>query len=202
MPFVGIDLELLAMAGPELLEGVARQPSVVGERLDIEVDVAAHLVSMAVLHEPPDDVEHLGDVVGRPGKHVRVRDADRARVLEEGLRVLGRDVERREPLVGGGEIHAVAPSVGGLVRHVADVGDVDDLRDPVALELGDPAHEVREQKRPQVPDVGVAVDGWAAGIDADVPVLNGGDLLDASGQGVVQAHGASSITGRALRSGT
>ena len=189
----GVDLELLAVSGPKLVERVARELPVALEGLNVVVDGPVHLVRVAVLDQPLGELEHLRDVVGRLRVLVRALQAELRGVFEERACVLLDDLGRRQALIVDGELHAIASGVRRLVGHVTHVGDVEDLRDLVALELERPTEQVREQERPQVPDVRVSVDGRAARVHADVTVVQGDDFLQRSRQRVVEAHGDRSI---------
>jgi hypothetical protein len=72
---------------------------------------------------------------------------------------------------------------------VTDVGDVLDVEDGHTVVEDDPADEVREQERPEVPDVGEAVDRRAAGVHPEAVAIGGLDRIEAPGQGVAELEG-------------
>ena len=115
--------------------------------------------------------EHLGDVLGRAREDVRRQDVDQRLVgVERGLVGVG-DLGRRLVLEPGLDEHPVLAAVEPLVAQVPDVGDVLDVEDLEAVVQQDAPDEVGEQVGPQVADVGVAVDGRAAGVHPDPPWL-------------------------------
>ena len=85
--------------------------------------------------------------------------------------------------------HRVRAAVEALVAQVADVGDVLDVEDVDAVVEQGPPDEVGQQVAAQVPDVGVAVDGRAAGVHPDAAGLERLDRFDPAGQGVAEAEG-------------
>ena len=158
-----VGLDLAAMARPQRVERVPGQRAVVGERRDRVVDVAVVAdVGVARVHQLLGELEHLGDVLGRPREDVRRQDVQQRRVgVERGLVGVG-DLRRRLVLEAGRDEHPVLAAVEPLVAEVADVGDVLDVEHVDAVVEDDPPDEVGEEERPQVADVGVAVDGRAA----------------------------------------
>ena len=88
----------------------------------------------------------------------------------------------------GRDQHAVLAAVEALVAEVADVGDVLDLEDVDAVVQDGAADEVGEEEGPEVPDVGVAVDGRAAGVHPEPPAVARLDGFDGAGEGVAEAE--------------
>ena len=117
-------------------------------------------------------------------------DVEVGQVLVEGGLVEPRDLQRRLALGPGLRQHLVLALGVDLrvVGEVADVGDVLRKGDPQAVQLGDPADQVRQQPRPQVADVAVAVDRRPAGVDAQLTRVGRDDLLDLPGTGVREAQ--------------
>src|SRR5205823_12851437 len=77
---------------------------------------------------------------------------------------------------------------------VLDVGEIHDLRDPIAVLQQHATEQVLEKKRAEVANVGEVVDRRPAGVHADVARLEGMELLDLQAHGVVQPqwrHGSS-----------
>ena len=85
--------------------------------------------------------------------------------------------------------HPVLAAVEPLVAEVAHVGDVLDVEDLDAVVEQHAPDQVREQVAAQVADVGVAVDGRAAGVHPDATRLDRLDRADGSGEGVAEAQG-------------
>ncbi len=90
----------------------------------------------------------------------------------------------------GCDLHLVfaRPVCHRVFGHVADVRDVHHVLDAVTGRLQKPPNEIREQKRPEVADVGKVVDGRPARIDADDPVLNRNEWLDLTRECVEKAN--------------
>ena len=100
-----------------------------------------------------------------------------------GVRVKGIDVARRE---GDRILSEVVGAVDDLVVDIGEVADEGDL--PVAVaEVANKG--VEHDHRPGVAHVAVIVDRHAADIEADVSWLDGLEVLDLAGSGVVQAKG-------------
>src|SRR4029450_180808 len=145
------------------------------------------LVGVPLLDQGLDDLDHVVDVIGSARVQVGPLDPHEAGVQQERVGVLLRDLERREPLVGLGELHLVATGVRDLVGHVSDVGDVHDPADPEPLEPERAADQVAQHERPHVPDVDVPVHGRTARVDLHRLPVDGGDVVELTGEGVVQA---------------
>ena len=96
-------------------------------------------------------------------------------------------------LEAGRDEHPVLAPVEALVAEVADVGDVLDVEDLDAVVEEDAPDQVGEHERPQVADVGEAVDGRAAGVHPDAAAVGGAKRLDGPGEGVPEAEGHAEI---------
>jgi hypothetical protein len=179
---------LQPMARPELIERVARQPPVVGERRDVVVHGAAVDIGVSPFDEPGDEIDHRRDVIGGPGIDLGRHEIEPLAVAMERRLVLGRDLGRREPLVGRRQQHLVLAAVVDLVGHVPDVGDVHHLPDGNPGPDQHPADQVTEQERPQVPDVDGPVDGGPAGVHRNRVGPQRSQRLHRSGQRVVKAQ--------------
>ena len=191
----GVALVVLDVAGgpvarPEIIERVARQLPVALERRDRVVEVVVvGAVGVARILEPLGEVEHLGDVLGRAREDVGREDVDeRLVVVERGL-VCGRDLGGRLVLEARLNEHPVLASIELVVAQVADVGDVLDVEHLDAVIQQHAPDEVREEVAPQVADMGVAVDGRAAGVHPDATRLQRLDGPHLAGQRVAQSEG-------------
>ena len=163
-----------------------RELAVGGPLGDAEVDgVVRGAVGVALLEEPPDEVEHLGDVRGGLGVVFGGLDVERADVVEKRLLVLGGELAEGQP--GGARV------ADGLVVHVREVHH---LRDAEALVPEPAPQQVLEDVGAEVPDVRVVVDRRPARVHADVAGLQRNQLLLPAGERVVRAecggHGAAS----------
>ena len=165
----GVGLLLLDLVGP-----LPREPPVLGEPADPEVDVTLGLVGEAPGEELLDQRDLLADGLGCPRLDVRPSKAEAVGVLDvPGSRL-------------GGQLGAVPG--GRLVDLVVDVGDVLDEGNLVAGFDEPPAEPRRDDKGPRVADVDPPVDGRAAEVHAD---RAGGrrQRIGVVGQGVVDTHG-------------
>ncbi len=119
---------------------------------------------------------------------MRREDVDQCLVGVESRLVGIRDLGGRLVLETGLDEHRVGAAVDPLVAQMADVGDVLDVEHVDAVVQQRPSDEVREQVAAQVADVGVAVDGRAAGVHPDPPGLDRLDGLDLPGQRVAETE--------------
>ena len=116
---LGVFVDVHARAGVQAVVIETRQPAVVGQRGDLEVDRSVAAVGVAVALEREDHLAHRAQVrlVGRARHLLRRLDARAA---------LGVVPEARDPL-----LRVVAQRHAGLLRAgnrlVVDVGVVDDL---------------------------------------------------------------------------
>ncbi len=169
---VGVDA--LAPADEVAREVYLRELAVLGERADAVVVRAVGLVGVPRLFEPPDDVDHLGDVARRAGRHLGALGAERVEVFEEGVDVLCR------VLVDG-----LAPLGRELDDAILDVRDVHHVRDLVAAVLEVAAQHVAEGgHRAEVADVRVVPDGRAAEVEFGLALFHGAELFEPAGEGV------------------
>ena len=133
--------------------------------------------------------QHLGDVLGRPGEHVRGQDVHERLVGVEGRLVRVGDLGGRPVFEPGGHEHPVLATIEPLVSQVPDVGDVLDVEHLEPVIQQGPPEDVGEQVRAQVADVGVPVHGRAARVHPDAPGLQWHDRLHGPGEGVAEAQG-------------
>ncbi len=144
----------------------AREMAVVGQAAGVEVDAVGGAVGVALRLDVGDELDLLGDVVGRAAEHRRRLEVQRLHVREERVGVHLRDLPRRLAGAARALLHLVLAGVG-VGRQVADVGDVHHVPDAVAVPLEHALQQVLEQERAEVADVLVVVDGRAAGVEAD-----------------------------------
>jgi len=72
-----------ARPGTHLAQRLARQPAVVGQAANLEVNPVLDLVRVAPVHQALDQSDHLWDVLGGLGGDMRAQDVERVGVLEE-----------------------------------------------------------------------------------------------------------------------
>ncbi len=163
----------------EVLEPLVGERAVVGPRADVEVDVAlGRHVGVAPVDETGHELDHVDHVPGGPRLVGGRQDADRV--------VRGRELA----LVDRGPLPPALARRGGLGEDlVVDVGHVADERDREARPA-QPAHQdVESDLGPQVPDVGLALHGGPAHVDADLTWHCGHEVPHVARGGVEQAKG-------------
>ena len=116
-------------------------------------------------------------MLGRLGVDGGALDAQRVRVLV----VLGD--EALAQLLDGDAL-----LVGAADHLVVDVGEVLHELDLVALVLQVPAQRVKHDERARVADVEVIVDGRAAGVNANLALLDRDEFLLAAGLCIIDQH--------------
>ena len=175
--------------GLHVVDLLVGQLAVRRPRPHVEVDVARAVlgrVGVAAGDQRGDQLDHLGDVAGGAGLVGRRQHVDRRqRLVELAVHVVGEVEPGPALLVGLGQ------------DLVVDVGDVADERDVVPA-VGQPAPQhVEVDRRPDVPDVRLRLDGETADVDARLPLLEGNEVTDLAGRGVVQpeCHPAKSRVG-------
>ena len=72
---------------------------------------------------------------------------------------------------------------------VLDIGDVHHVIQRVAARAQPAAQDVREHEGPEIADMGVVVDGRPAGVHPHDVVVEGIELLQLLGQGVIEPQG-------------
>ncbi len=183
-------LDLAAMAGPEVVEGIAGELAVLGERAHVVVDVAVVAdVGMTEVDQSLGQLEHLRDVLGGTREDMGGQDVDRRLVDVECRLVRVGDLRGRLVLQAGGDEHPILAAVEALVAEVADVGDVLDVEDLDAVVEEHAPDQVGEHERPEVADVGEAVDGRAARIHPDAATVRRENRLNGPAEGVPEAEG-------------
>ncbi len=176
-------VDLHASAGQEVLEVLAGKLAVGGKPANLEVDVPLHDVAVAAGDEALDHRDHLGNMLGGLGLHLRRQHAERGDVLPEGLDIpLGHLARRHAFLVG-------APD-----DLVLDVREVPDERDAVPVKAQVAGDDVEDDHHPRVPDVGQVVHGHAARVHLDLARRERDELLLRARHGVVDLHGTSTLT--------
>ena len=170
-----------ARAGLQIVDRLVAQLAVVLELERAVIHVAVHLVGIALLDEDGDDVDDLLNVLGRLRMHGGRLDAERLRIDEIFVDILLRD------LIGGDAL-----LVRALDDLVVDVGEVLHEGDVVASVLEIAAENVEHDDRAGVADVDVVIHRRAAGVHADLALLDGDELFLLHGHGIIELHGKSS----------
>ena len=175
------------LRGLHVVDALPGQLAVRRPRADVEVDVAGAVlggVGVPAGDQLADQLEHLGHVPGG-GRLVGGR-----RDVQRGVR----PVELAVHLVG--EVVPGPALLGGLDEDlVVDVGDVADERDVVAAVPQPALEDVEVHPGAHVPDVRLGLDRQAAQVDAGLPLLEGREVADVAGRGVVEPEGHRVILG-------
>jgi len=122
-----------------------------------------------------DDVDHLGNMLGRPRHDLRPLVAKRVKILEKILRIrlsefVNADIPRRR-----------------LVDDpVVDIGQVHHVRQLVALELQIPPQNVAKNESPKIADMGKIPDRRPADVHADLARFERLKFLDLSRKCVIE----------------
>ncbi len=156
-----------ARARLDLVQAAAGELAVVVEAVDVVVDAAVDLVGVAAGEEGLGHGDLLGYVAGGARLDVGALEAESVHVGE---------VAGGEQLGDGHRVQAAAAGLGddlvlalvGVVGQVADVGDVLHVGHFVAAVAQPADHQVEAEVALGVADVGVAVDGRAADVHADL----------------------------------
>jgi hypothetical protein len=148
---------------------------------------------MARVDELLGEVDHLGDVLGRSRIHVGGQQVEECGIGMERRLVGVGDLSRRLVLQPRSDEHPVLTPVESLVPEVADVGDVLDVEDGCPVIEDDAPDEVGEKERPEVADMGIAVDGRSAGVHPEAPAVARLQGLDGSCQGVAESESHAGI---------
>ena len=135
---------------------------------------------MAVGGEALDERDHVADVIGGFDDVLGALEAQGGSVVEEGLDEDGG--EFTDGFTGGG---------GLLDDAVVDIGEIHDVVQAVTPVAQPAAEDVLEGKGAQIADMSEIPDGGAAGVHADGDAIEGREVLDALGEGVVEADGHS-----------
>ena len=143
---------------------------------------------MAGFDQLLDELQHPRDVLRGARIMFRRLDVEPVDVVEERFGVVSRDVVGRLVLQACRNEHLVFAAVEGVVGEVAHVGDVHHLLGLVPEVLQTAAQEVGQHEGAQIPDVHVAVDGGAAGVEPDDAFLERLQILFGPREGVVQAN--------------
>ena len=113
-------------------------------------------------------------------------DVERLDVFPISLGIMPRDIPDRLRLFRCHLLHLVLARVG-VVGQMADIGDVDDMGELIALVAEHAAQRVGKDIGAHVADVRVVVDRGAAGVDARLAGVDGGEGFQLPGQAVEEA---------------
>ena len=108
---------------------IAGELAVAGKCANIEVNVAVNLISVIGLEQGLHNLDHLGYVVGSPGKDLGFEDVHPLLVAVETFRVVLGDFPDALALGQGGQNHFVAAGLHHFLSHMSHVGDVLDVVD-------------------------------------------------------------------------
>jgi hypothetical protein len=164
-------------AGADARAVDAAQPAVGGEAGDVEVDRTVPLVGQPLVDQLLRQLDHVGDVLGRPRVVICGREAQRRHVVEELLGKLPGQL--LEP-------HAAPRRLAD--RLVVDVREIDDVPHLVAVVEQQLLQHVDGEQPAEEPEVRVGVKRRAAGVDADAALGQRPQELLPPRRGVVQSE--------------
>ena len=171
-----------ARAGLLLIEIAAGELAVFAPR-GVEKDFAIGVVGVAFCDQRFDDCDHPGDIIRRPRLMRRLKASQRLHIL---MKLVGRlfgDLADRLVQRQVGKI-AQGPRVD-LVVHVGDVAHIGDVFR--AIEMAQEAEEdVEDDDRACIADMGEVVDRRAAGVEAHIVLVDGGEDFLRAGERVVE----------------
>ncbi len=145
--------------------------------------------------------DHRGNIIGGDGPMRGLANVQRLYVRPIGLCIMPRDVPDGLGLFGRHLFHLVLTRVG-IICQMADIGDVDDMGEFIALVAQHTAQSVGENISAHVADMRVVIDRGAAGIHARLALVDRHERFQLTGQAVEEfevGHGEGD--GLAYRSG-
>ena len=160
----------------------------------VKIQAAFQLVAVLV-GNTVGVLDHRRHIIGRNRPMCRLADIERLYVIPIRLRVMFGDVPDRLRFFRCHLLHLVLTRIG-IIGQMADIGDVDNMGEFVALVAQHAAQRVGKDIGAHVADMGVVVDCWPAGIDTGfgwvVSVtfgsgMNGNERLDLPRQAVEEA---------------
>ena len=164
----------------------AREAAVIGHGRDVEIEAALDLVAMLRL-DRFRPFYHLRHELGRAGV-ARLADVEPRQIALEILLVEAGDVPRVLALARRRFLHLIVARVG-IGRQMADIGDVDDVVEFIALMTQHAAEGIGEDIGAHVADMLVIIDRRPAAIDARFAALERAEILEFARQTVEQAQG-------------
>ena len=163
----------------------AGQAPVIGDGRNIEIKPALQLVAMLV-RDAFAPLDHRIDIFGGARVLFRLHIQPRQIALKI-LLIEARNVPSALALARGHALHLVLAFVG-VRRQVADISDVDDMGELVALPLQRPPQRIGEHIGAHIADMLVVIDRRPAGIDARLTGVDGGEGFELAGERVEQAQ--------------
>ena len=167
-----------ARAALQILEVLAAELAVAGERLRVIVHVAVVAgVGQPLVDQLFNQCDDVRDVLGRARVHRRALDAQRVRV---GVVFLDEAVAQ---LLDGDALF-----VGAADHLIVDICEILNVLDLVALVLQIAAQRIKNNERARVADVEIVVDCRAAAVNAHLARLDGLELLFPARLRVINLH--------------
>ena len=169
------DVEPPQMAVTRLLRGV-------------EVNAVARLVGVSLLFYFPDEVDLLGDAVGGLAQRGRKLDAQRLQITNERLGIQRGDVPRALSRAPRTLLHFVF-AVVAIGYQMADIGDVHDVVNAVAVQLQHTLQPILEQKGAVVANVLIVVHRRPAGVEPHLARFQRREFALRARPGVIELQG-------------
>src|SRR5439155_4114351 len=151
--------------------------SVVGEFGNAIVDGTLAGVCVGLFLEALDELDHGIDVVGGANPVLGRLDAEGLTIIEEGLDEFLSVVANAD--TGGGSVSDDA---------IVDVGEIHYMIQAETTQLQETAENILKNEGAVLADVGVVVNGGAAGVHANFAGILRDERLGLAGQGIVEAN--------------
>ena len=194
----GIDVGVEFVSWPQVIETIAAQSAIVSDGAGVEKDRTVTTdVRVSAIDEFCDQGDHVVDRFARAGVMVGRMDVEGGKVPVKGVFVVAGHRESSSALMLGltqNSVLAIAlalvdTSEAGVVGHMSHVCDVLDHRRVPAVQSREAGDEIRQQERPHIAHVGVAVHRGAARVQGEVTLSLRGDRFDRPRTSVVEPHG-------------
>ena len=160
------------------------QPAIIRHGADVEIEAAVQFVAMLV-GDAFGEGDHLFDMVGGDRPFRRLADIEPVDILPIGIGIIFGDIPRRLAGLRRCLFHLVIAGIG-IGGQMADIGDIDDMGEPVALPAQRPAQQIGENIGAHIADMLIIIDGRAAGIDPRLARMDRDERLHLASQAVEQ----------------
>jgi hypothetical protein len=162
-----------------------RKESIVVLTSRVEVHAVRCAIRIAFPFEIRNERDLLGDMIGGAAPVRGLQQIQRAPVVHERFCVALRDGPRRFARALAAYFHLVLALVG-VGDKMADIGDIHDMPDVVAVQCQHASQHVLENICSKIPDMRMVVHRGAAAVQTDVIRVNGRELARRARPGIVK----------------